>query len=454
MMPRRLAALAVPLIALGAGAGTGLAADGPRRLTIDQAVAAAQTGNPELAIAQKGVVVAGKRVGAAKALRLPSLSVTANVFVWDSELTFPLTAPGTMLPPGTEAPELVAREQITGSVSVTVAQPLSGLAVLSKLIDVEESGVAVAKSEVDGARLDVGAQAAELYFRAMEAHAYAQIAEQSVQQLDAQLKQARALEAAGVLERVQVMRLEAARAQAEQAALQARDGEAQAIDGLAMLIGLPVGTPLETVDQLPAEIPPPPWTEKQALEVAMQKRPDLKTADLRAQQASGAVNVKLADYYPNVNAVAQYQHNEGQGSFAEEDSLFVGVTLSWNIWNWGKTRNDVAELRGRAQQARMNADRMRDRAAVDVRAKLRTAGSRYEQLAVAKRGLAAAEEAYRLATARFAAGQDTQLGVIDAEAEVTRARLSLATQRYEYAIALVQLARAIGEAPLAAFGSR
>jgi outer membrane protein TolC len=40
--------------------------------------------------------------------------------------------------------------------------------------------------------------------------------------------------------------------------------------------------------------------------------------------------------------------------------------------------------------------------------------------------------------------------VLDAEAEVTRARLALAMYRYEYAIALVQLAHAVGESPLAA----
>jgi outer membrane protein TolC len=433
--------------ALGQGSGHAEGGAATRRLTLTQAVDAAGTDNPEIAIAGAGIEVAGHRVDSAKALRLPRLSTDANVFLWNEAITFSLGPPPA---PGAPAPEIEARGLVTSSVQLTLAQPLSGLAVISRLIAVEEHGVAVAKTQVAGARLGAQAQAAELYLRTMQAQAFTEIAQKSVAQIGAQLVQAQKLEVAGVLEKVQVMRLEAALAQAEQGVLQAKDGAAAAGDGLALILGFPAGTVLETVDDLPPEIAPPPWSEDQAMDVALAKRLDLREADLRVRQADGGADITRANFYPNVNAIATYQHTEGQGDFAKKNAFFVGIVLKWDLWDWGKTRADVDEARARAAQARLAADRARDRVRLDVRAKLRAASSRFEQLKVARRGLAAAEEAYRLASIRFAAGSDTQLGVLDAEADVTRARLALVTQRYDYAVALVQLAQAVGEAPLAA----
>jgi outer membrane protein len=439
ILRRGLSALALSgglLVAGGAVLADDLAA---RRLTLAEAVALAGKDNPELAIAARSVDVAEARVGAAKAQRLPTLQVEAGVQAWHDEANVAF-GPATF----------TVRDQVTASATVTVLQPITGLFTLTKLVDVERAGRAVLVAQLDGARADVGAQTAVLYLRVMQAKAFVQIAESAVTQLDAQLARAKVLETAGVLGKVDIMRIESAQAQAEQQALSAREGLAQAQDGLAMLLGLPAGATIETVDDLPAELPALPWTEAQAIALAAKGRPELRTARAQAQQAAGAVGIARMDYWPQLAAIAQYQHVEGQ-ALAEADQGFVGVTLRWNVWDWGKRGDDVDQARARAAQARLAAARAVDTATIDVRGKLRAAATKREQLAVAAKGLTTAEEAYRLISARFQAGAATTTDQIDAEADVIRARLAHANARYEYAIALVQLARAVGESPLAAF---
>ncbi len=445
-MKRLVTLAALAALLFGATRDGRAADDTTRRFTLAQAVDAAISDNPELAISGRSVGIAGARVDSAKALRLPRLSVEAGVQLWSEEVVIPFGMPV----PGQPAMSITGREQVTGSVSVTLAQPLSGLAVIGRLIHIEETGVALAKTELVGAKLDVAAQAAELYLRAMQARAAVEIAERSVTQLDAQAQRAKALEAGGVLGKVDVMRIDSARSQAAQQALGARDGVDQATDALAMLLGLPAGASIETIDDLPAALPPPPWDEAGAMKIAVAKRPELRSARLRAQQAEGAVDVKRSDYFPNVIALANYQHTEGQGAFSQPDAFFVGVTLKWDLWDWGKRGADMREVRGRAAQAKLTADRQGDRVALDVRGRLRSAGTTFKQLEVAAQGLTTAEEAYRIQSVRFQNGNATTLDVLDAEADVARARLAVSTYRYEYAIALVQLAHAIGESPLAA----
>jgi outer membrane protein len=422
------------------------------QLTLAQAVAAALSDNPELAIAARSIDVAGSRVRSARAQRLPKLSVSANVLVWDGPIVIEFTNP--MAPPDTPAPSITARDQVTAQAAVTLAQPLSALAALARLIGIEETGRDLARTELSGARLDVGARAAELYLRGLQARAGVEIAERTLTQLDAQIQRAKVLETSGVLTRVDVMRLESARSAAAQQLLAARDAAAGAGDALALVLGLAPGTQLRPVDDLPAQMPPPRWKPADALALAAERRTELRAAALRARQADGAIDLQRANLFPSVNAIANYSHTEGQGAFAEPDAFYVGLTLSWDVWDWGKRSADIAEARGRATQARMAATRQRDQVALDVRAKARAAHTTWEQLAVSAQGLATAEEAYRLVTVRYESGAATTLDVLDAEVDVARARLASANYRYEYAVALIQLARAVGEQPLAALEPR
>jgi outer membrane protein TolC len=351
---------------------------------------------------------------------------------------------GMVIPPET------VREKWTAQFSAILAQPISGLFVISRLIGLENAGVDAARNDLSTAKLDVTTQTAELYLRAMQAGAYVQIAEQTITQLEGQKKRAEALQATGVLGKVDLMRIDSARSQAQAQLLGARDRRAQAIDAVVLFMGLRPGTTLETVDDLPAELPPVAFSDEEGLRLAAEKRPELKAALARARQAEGGADVVRSDYFPNVNAFAQYTHTENAGLIAQEDDMFVGISLKWDVWDWGNRKADLAEARGKARQAKMAAKRLEDQLAVDVRNRIRTARTSGEAIGVAREGLATAEEAYRIVSLRYQSGDATTLDLLDVEAEVSRARLLAATARYDYAIALVQLARALGLPPLAA----
>jgi len=71
----------------------------------------------------------------------------------------------------------------------------------------------------------------------------------------------------------------------------------------------------------------------------------------------------------------------------------------------------------------------------------------HDSLAAVATQLHTAEEAYRLQKVRFDAGASTASDVLDAETDVARARLAAGNARYDYFLALVALARAVGDLP-------
>ena len=66
-------------------------------------------------------------------------------------------------------------------------------------------------------------------------------------------------------------------------------------------------------------------------------------------------------------------------------------------------------------------------------------------LETGRTAIGSAEEAYRVTTVLLAAGSANTTDLLDAQSALTQARLNFARARYEYALARLSLARALGD---------
>jgi outer membrane protein TolC len=300
--------------------------------------------------------------------------------------------------------------------------------------------------------LDTAQRASEAYLRLLQAKALLAVSEQSVRQVEGQLERAKILESGGVMQRVDVLRLTAARDNARHTVLRASTSVTTAGEALVLALNLPTGTALDVVDDLPD--PPAPFTvtAKAALEEAKATRPEIAAARERSAQASKAEEVATAQLFPNIVALATYQHTEGQSTFQPKNAFFIGGSLSWDIWDWGKSWENIKEAEYKAEQSRIGETVLHDQIAFDVRRRLSELQTTYASLDVARSALEAAEEAFRIQEVSYREGSATTTDVLDTQTEVSRARSSYAQARYEYYLAQAGLARAVGQLPTAKLG--
>ncbi|RMH39184.1 MAG: TolC family protein [Deltaproteobacteria bacterium] len=447
----RIVAISTLALALAARARPA-AAD---RLTFDAVVDIALSDSPDLAIANVAVSAANTHLESTRALYWPRVSVDGNALMWGSDIAFDIPVPCADDPatPANECPMGVAlqsvtvRDRVTANAKVTATQGITPLWVIAEMVDADEAAVAVAEAERATARLEVAYRAAEGYVRLLQAQAARSIAETGVAQLEAHLERARALHDGGVLERVDVMRIEAALAEARQRAIAAARGVGIARDALIFTLGLARDADVDIADDLPATPPPPPALDGGAVDDAAEHRPEVAATRQRVAQARAAARIEQLQRLPRVYAVATYQRTEGGGTFQAADDWFVGVTLQWDAWDWGHQRKRAAAAALDAERAKLAAARHRDRVRLEIARAAADARSAYGAVAVAAAGLTAAEEAFRIRRERFDAGALTATDLLDAETEVTRARLGYASARYDYYLALVALARATGRLP-------
>ena len=183
---------------------------------------------------------------------------------------------------------------------------------------------------------------------------------------------------------------------------------------------------------------------------ALANRPDLKQSG--ALVASARETEKGAVYGPLVPSVGAQAFLGGLGggkdggrdNFGPQEDYAVG--LFWRVGPGGIFDFDrQRSARARRNAAQISGDKLRDQVSGDVVTAHARVESLEEQLSTAQRAAVAAEEALRLARQRKEFGVGEVLEAIQAEQDLTRARLDYVRAIAEFNKAQYALLRAIGK---------
>ena len=424
----------LPFVLLMLAAGVAHA-DG-KKVSFKDAIAMALGQNPDAAVAKEVIAGAESHVDGQKARRLPTLSVNAIASLYREPYTLPF---------GTEV--FTLHERFVTSSNVTISQPLTGLAYLSEMVGAAEHDVARSKSDYDKIKLDIAYRTADAYIRVLEARASAEVSKQSVADIQSGLDRATQLRQADVYTDIDVLRFKSAKAAADQQVLRTQAQADIALANFTNQLGLPDGSAIDLSDDLPPVPPAMAMDLAAAQQRAMATRPELRSAAERIAAAKAQQKAAYWQYFPDIRAVGVYEHNTGTQPFAEADAEYLGLRLSWNIWDWGNVHAQRQEAEHAETRARLDAGQLGDQVKLDVRRRWLEAHTAFESLDAAKTQQEAAAEAFRLQKVRFDAAAATTTDVLDAENDVAKARLAAAVARYDYYLALVGLARSVGDIP-------
>jgi outer membrane protein TolC len=143
--------------------------------------------------------------------------------------------------------------------------------------------------------------------------------------------------------------------------------------------------------------------------------------------------------YANPNQ--RYIPNDGKWHFTWD----VGLALSWQPSDIpaGLAQLNVTEARVRQTQAQLHA--VEEALRVEVKQAVLALKETDVALESTRKAQASAEEGYRVRQELFANGRSTAVEVIDAETELTRARLEALNAQIDARIARVRFDHAVGD---------
>lgn len=332
-----------------------------------------------------------------------------------------------------------------------LAVPLSDyLLRFPALIDTAKLGVEVARIDKQSSEVGAGQNAQLAYYEWLRARLQVLIAQRQLVQVQRTLDQVRALAEVQRLSRADLMRVEAQEAEAEQTVDQLQYLAQLREEQVRILIGAAPGEPLAVGEDIRADVPVAGVAAISDLaDTARRRRLEFKTIDTGIAAKQRQRDAELASSLPRLSAfgVADYA-DPNQRVFPQVDQFKftwqVGAQLTWTI-------NDalIAETTKRRIAAETNALRadrqnLENGTRIEVQSTQQAVALAQHALATTQKGLAAAEESYRVRRALLNAERATAVELVDAETELTRARIAALNARVDLRVAQAQLNHAIG----------
>jgi outer membrane protein TolC len=126
------------------------------------------------------------------------------------------------------------------------------------------------------------------------------------------------------------------------------------------------------------------------------------------------------------------------------DTWDIGVTLNWDIWDWGMTSSKTTQAEELSIQTQSTLEKMNDNIEVEVYQSYLNLIKAKEKVEVSKLTLEQSFENYRITSEKYNEQLATSTDLIDAEVTELQSATNLTSSLVEYNLAKVRLERAIG----------
>lgn len=325
--------------------------------------------------------------------------------------------------------------------SVMAYQPISQLGKIKVGVKVAEADVDIAKTQVSKAELDILEGVEKLYYGLLINRKQLDEARVNVLLTQAKLYDVESALAAGKTDEVYKVGLQADLANQEQKILQITNQMEDYQADLKNLLGSTDTTQLvpEELTGLAQTVQPLSWYLNQA----QSGNPDIKLAGQTIAKADYGIEAARKDKLPNIGVIGGYTY---QNLIADlpGHNYFLGLNLSWNIYDFGKRKAGENQRASQKKQAEEYLAYTRD----DVSAKI---GKAYRKVTQTQRLVAVAEKAagfrreeVRLKTNAREAGLKLDKDLLESKANLAKAEQDLYSAQMGLRLALNELENLAG----------
>jgi outer membrane protein len=406
-------------------------------LTLDQAIRLAVQNNRQVQIAALEVRKDEHEEAVQRTRRLPSLSTSVLATQLLSPVNFRFnqgafgTFPGIGPVPGKDT-DVRAPQKLTTFVEGRLSQPLTQLHRIRLGIRMQEAVTQAAREALRAQQQSVIAQVKQAYYGLLQTQSALEANEETLR-FDRELERVVADE---VVQQAalqsDLLQVKAQLARQEYETLTLRNSFAATQDQLNRLLGRDVRTEFRV-----SPVPETTAAEQDLAtlqNLALKQRPELREAGLKLTQATYDRRITRSQYTPDISLALNYL--QPYNIQVIPDKIFnVGILLTWEPWDWGRKREELAEKSQVIGQAKQSLQDTEAQVLIDVNTQFRKLREAQELLRVTQALQAAQREKTRVAMNQF-----TQKAAL--LKDVLQEQASLADANHQYKEALLQFATA------------
>lgn len=230
--------------------------------------------------------------------------------------------------------------------------------------------------------------------------------------------------------------------------IDAKNSVKLAIVNLDNVIGLPLSTDLQVQENIKIS-ENLNYDLDQLITVALENRPDLKALKYQVEASKNGITLAESNWYPQIYLTGNYYYNKPNQRILPNQNRFdatwdVGVGLSFNIWNWGATKDQTVQAKAQYEESVDGLNTMKDAITLEVTQDYYNMIKAREKVLVAEQTVSQAEENYRVTDDKFKQGLTLNSELLDAETALLQAKTNQIQSQVEYELAVAQIERSTG----------
>ena len=422
-------------------------------LTVEDAVQVGLDKSKSLHSSWMNVQYADAKSSEANALRLPSLKFNGRYTrlsdIPPVQFALPANAFGPGLPPSTSiipfSPSIVDNYNL----QVTLQQPIFTGFRLERNADVADYTAQATQKMFEKDRSQLVYDIKSAYWSLSKAIELQKVVDESVEQIRAHVRDIENWQRQGLATTNEVLKVKVQLSDAQLRQIDARNNVEIARITLNSIIGVPLETSVDLSSSIHHD--PAPTPELTVLvQLALEKRPELQSMELRVKAGDAAVSLAQSGWWPQIYLTGDYLTARPntrifptQDQF--KDTWDVNLGLSFDLWNWGTTVHQTDQAKAQMTQAEDGLAQLRDAVTLDVTRSMLNLHRTQERIGVAEQGVQQAEENYRVTNAKFKQGLAVNTDLLDAEVALLQARTNYTEALVDYQLAQAGLARSVGQ---------
>jgi outer membrane protein TolC len=411
--------------------------------TLDHAVATALEHSPDARVARARADGAQALVDQAGAAWLPQLSLSGRY----TDTNSPMMAFGSILNQRAfnfgldfNHPGQIDNLNATGTVAYNLYS--GGRATAGRTA--AKAGAEAADLDLRTAQQQLVAEVVKATLNLRKAREAVVAVEGGVRAYEAAVHAAQARFDAGQMLKADLLSLQVQLAQTRETLSSARHGAALAARAFQFVLGLDAteaAIELATDDPALAHLTVPDTRD-------FSQRPELLGLQARIRAAEAMVDAARGARRPTVNAFASYQYDQGWKTDRHGDSWLAGLAVDLNVFDGGQTKGKVRQSNADLTQVKEMLRKATLGIGLEVEQARLAHADAAERLAVSARAVEQAEESASLSRARFEKEALLTADLIGVESRLLEARLRRTVAAADERLAVVELRRALGLAPL------
>jgi outer membrane protein len=245
-----------------------------------------------------------------------------------------------------------------------------------------------------------------------------------------------------------VYRVEAELSELDQQILQAEKSKELAKSYFNFLLNRPLDQ-----DIVVSEEDPPILKEEAdlttALQLAIQKREELKLMQLSVEASNKGIKLNQSAYLPSVFAALDYGFQGEEYRFTGLDDFWMAsAILRWNLFNGFQDQARVQQAKIEKKQQQVKSAEVENQIKLQVQKIYNNVKVSQKTIQSAEDRLISARKSFEIVDRKYREGILPHIVYLDARNNLTRSEINSIITRYEYYIDLVELERALGNYPI------